>query len=86
MNTAQRLITTVTLQGREYDIIRLEGPVDRVVIYQGRMFVENATAIESALALELEATRQSLVKARCGRPGQDCMSCPDLTCPGVFGV
>jgi hypothetical protein len=86
MNQHRRVLASVDVGGRSYSVIRMEGPVDHVVVYEGRMFIENASAIASALALELEKTRQELVKSRCGRPGQDCVSCPDLTCPSVFGV
>lgn len=63
-----RLLATISLHNRRYDLVRLDGPLNHVAIYEGRMFMENASAMETALALELEKAQRELRELRliCG--------------------
>lgn len=77
MEAAGRLLATITLNKRRYDLVRLEGPVNHVAVYEGRMFRENASALETALALELEKTQRELRELRLACGMSDNVAEPD---------
>lgn len=81
MEVPGRLLATITLHQRRYDLVRLDGPVNHVAVFEGRVFRENASALETALALELERTQHELRELRLACGMSDNVSDPDESEP-----